>query len=156
MKRYSRIIPVLSAGLLLFLLTSCTEPETVPREIYKQVTAENSQLQSSVAATKRQLEEAQQTIARKQQERDQLEGRVKEAQAAVQNQQQERAQTERQLKDAERIIARQETSVSRAERGQSIWKTGSALLFILAVALLLVGAAAGSAIRKEVTHEQQA
>ena len=56
----------------------------------------------------------------------------------------------------ERIIARHDTLTARAERGVSLWKTGSAFLFVLAVVLLFVGAAFGSATRKEVTRERAA
>ena len=140
---------------ILILLSACV-PDSVPTDVYKRVASEKSALESTISSTQRQLQDAQQANARQKEEQAQLEGRLQEAQKAHRQEQDQREQTERHLKDAERTIARQETVTARAERGVSLWKAGAALLFVAAVVLLFLGAAAGSATRKEVQREREA
>ncbi len=128
----------------------------VPREAYKRVLAEKSQLESTSSSTWQELQEAQKAVARQQQEKAQLEAQLVAAYKTQKEQEAQREQAEKRSQDAERIIARHDTLTARAERGVSLWKTGSAFLFVLAVVLLFVGAAFGSATRKEVTRERAA
>ena len=55
----------------------------------------------------------------------------------------------RQLELAEQSLRREEEQRERAERGTALWRGGSALLLVLAGVTLFLGAAAGSATRKE-------
>jgi hypothetical protein len=56
----------------------------------------------------------------------------------------------RQLELTEQRLRREEELRERAERGTALWRSGSALLVVLSGVTLFLGAAAGSATRKEV------
>lgn len=134
-------------------LTGCYEPAMVPREDLKRALAEKSQVEATATSTWRELQKAQQTISLQQQEKAQLESQVVGFYKKLRDQEEERQQVQERFKDAEHIIARQETMTARAERGLSFWRVGAAFLFVLSVVLLFIGAAAGSATRKEVQRE---
>jgi hypothetical protein len=61
----------------------------------------------------------------------------------------QQAVAQQQLQQAEVQVKREQEGKEKAQRGADLWRSGSALLIVLAGVMLFLGAAAGSATRKE-------
>jgi len=61
----------------------------------------------------------------------------------------QQAVAQHQLQRAEVQLKKEQEGKERAQRGTDLWRSGSALLIVLAGVMLFLGAAAGSATRKE-------
>jgi uncharacterized protein YgbK (DUF1537 family) len=61
----------------------------------------------------------------------------------------QQAVAQTQLQQTEIQLKKEQENKERAQRGADLWRSGSALLIVLAGVMLFLGAAAGSATRKE-------
>lgn len=144
------IIKQVALWAAVLMLAGCAEPIVDTSGLELRSEEAFDELQSSRSTMQQQLEVAQQSLARKQLEDAQLQSRLREVQAAQLEQRAQRDQAERNLKDTEAALARQESVTARVERSAALWRMWAAFLLVLAVLLPFVGAAAGSATRKEV------
>ena len=66
------------------------------------------------------------------------------------------AVAQRRIELAEQDVARERAERERVDRGRSLWQNSSAVLCVLAGVMLFLGAAAGSATRKQVLSDEEA
>ncbi len=65
------------------------------------------------------------------------------------------AVAQRRIELAEKDVARERAERERADRGRSLWQNSTAILCVLAGVMLFLGAAAGSATRKQIRSDEE-